>query len=118
MRPIEIIEATAYAIVVVLCILLVVIVGEKKAHAHDVWADGSAIPAWVKASCCGPADAHLLNASQIHMLSDGIHIDGIATVVPYERVLPSQDGQIWAFWPVEAGNLTPPIYCFFYSGSI
>ena len=28
------------------------------AAAHDVWADGSPVPAWVKSSCCGPAAHH------------------------------------------------------------
>lgn len=87
------------------------------AQAHDAWADGSAIPSWVKAQCCGPADAHLLRPDQIHEKSDGIHIDGIETVVPYARVLPSQDGQIWGFWP-NNGDTNPPIYCLFLSDAI
>lgn len=100
----------------ILAALLAVTLGAP-ARGHDAWADATPIPAWIKSSCCGPADAHLLNDSQIHMLSDGVHIDGIRTVVPYDKVLPSMDGQIWAFYP-NNGVSDPPVYCFFFSGSI
>jgi hypothetical protein len=40
------------------------------ASAHDYWADGKPIPNWVKASCCGPADAHHLRPDQVHRVSD------------------------------------------------
>jgi hypothetical protein len=38
-------------------------------NAHDYWADGKAVPNWVKASCCGPADAHHLRPDQVHKFS-------------------------------------------------
>lgn len=95
--------------------LLLFLLGLSPAQAHDQWAQGEAIPAWVKSSCCGPADAHLLDPGQVHMLHDGVHIDGLGTVVPYERVLPSQDGQIWGFWNPKLGA-DATVYCFFYSG--
>jgi hypothetical protein len=40
------------------------------ASAHDYWADGKPIPNWVKASCCGAADAHHLWPDQVHRVSD------------------------------------------------
>ena len=94
-----------------------VILWISPAFAHDYWANGQPVPAWVKSSCCGPEDAHLLREDQVHALSDGIHIDGLTTVVPYARVLPSQDGQIWGFWNENLGKQAP-IYCFFYEGAI
>ena len=87
------------------------------AYAHDQWADGSAVPAWVKSSCCGPADAHLLAPGDYSIDSEGFHIVGIKMVFPFDRVLPSQDGQVWAFYPPGVGE-NANIYCVFYSGSI
>ena len=54
-------------------------------------ADGSPVPAWVKAECCGPQDVHHLRAGQVHIEADGYHIDGIKTVVPMGRAIPSPD---------------------------
>jgi hypothetical protein len=68
------------------------------AHAHDQWADGTRVPAWVKQYCCGAADAHLLDIGQVHRVVGGFRIDGLKRVVPPERVYPSQDGQVWAFY--------------------
>lgn len=82
------------------------------AYAHDQWADGSPVPPWVKAQCCGPQDVHHLKDSQVHKMADGYHIDGIKTVIPYDRVLPSMDGDYWAFWnPI--GEPEPVVFCFF-----
>lgn len=87
------------------------------ARGHQQWANGEPVPAWVKSSCCGPDDAHLLRADRVHLRADGVHIDGINTVVPYERVLPSPDGRIWGFWNPAVG-VDAPVYCLFFSGSI
>ncbi len=81
------------------------------ARAHDYWQTGAEVPSWVKASCCGAADAHQLDSTSMHARADGWHIDGISTVVAYDRTLPSQDGQFWAFYPV--GMAAPPVYCLF-----
>ena len=82
------------------------------APAHDLWADGTTVPAWVKAQCCGPQDVHHLPASAVHIRPDGYHIDGIRTVVPAHRALPSPDGTYWAFWNA-SGEPEPVIFCFF-----
>jgi hypothetical protein len=85
------------------------------AFAHDTWQNGQAVPAWVKSACCGPSDVHHLTSTQVHAMPDGWHIDGIGTVVPYSKELPSQDGDYWGFWPPWATNVTdkPPVFCFF-----
>lgn len=83
------------------------------AEAHSFWANGEPVPAWVVSSCCGPADAHHIAALAVHIMADGYHIDGLKTVIPMSRALPSQDGQIWGFW--NAGNEPEPVvFCFFY----
>ena len=83
------------------------------ASAHDFWSNGEPVPVWVKSACCGPQDVHHLKMSAVHVMPDGLHIDGINTVVPVERILPSADGDAWAFWnPTLEPN--PIIYCMFY----
>lgn len=105
-----------FAVGVALVIGSILLVTMGRAHAHSLWANGAAVPAWVRSSCCGPNDAHLLEESQVHAGADGFHIDGLKTVVPYDKVLPSQDGRIWGFWDPSRGP-DAPVYCFFYGGS-
>jgi hypothetical protein len=38
--------------------------------AHDVWSDGTRVPAWVKRYCCGQEEVHRLSMRQIH------HVEG------------------------------------------
>jgi len=92
------------------------------AYAHEQWADGSAIPAWIKAACCGPADAHQLRPDQVHRLDNGDwQIDGLARPVANEAAIPSQDGQYWAFYrgpycisgDMKCSDSQSVIYCFF-----
>lgn len=85
----------------------------KMSQAHDAWATGEPVPAWVKSNCCGPKDVHHLAASSVHVMPDGYHIDGLKTVVPMSRALPSMDGDIWAFWNPD-NEPEPMIWCFFY----
>jgi|SRR5271166_1994751 len=67
--------------------------------AHDYWADGKAIPNWVTASCCGPADAHHLRPDQVRRVSDDYYeVDGYPHRVPVSRALPSQDADYWIFY--------------------
>ena len=70
----------------------------RAAQAHDQWADGSAIPAWVKSSCCGPADAHHLNSEDVSFDGKEYHVRGYPWPIPAEKVLPSQDGDYWLFY--------------------
>jgi hypothetical protein len=78
---------------------------------HDVWSNGAQVPAWIKKACCGPSEVHQLPADKVHALPDGYHVDGLATVIPYSRVLPSSDGAFWGFWNPDA--LNPVVFCFF-----
>lgn len=104
------------------------------ALAHDQWANGGKVPDWVKASCCGPADAHHLRPDQVHDLGDSYKIDGLEREIPKviggkvnSQILPSQDSEYWAFYRAHpehtVGNqyngqsyLEPAsesVYCFF-----
>lgn len=79
---------------------------------HNQWADGGRVPPWIKSMCCGEADAHQLGPEDYTSEEDGYHIKGLDHIVPFKDVIPSQDGQWWAFWNE---NLGPgaTIYCFF-----
>ena len=91
---------------------LVSVMCANPASSHNFWSNGEPVPEFVKSSCCGVADAHHIKHSAIHIMADGYHIDGINTVVPISRALPSMDGEVWAFWnPI--GEPDPMIYCLF-----
>jgi hypothetical protein len=84
--------------------------------AHDQWADGNPVPAWVKASCCGPEDVHHLVSDQVHAMKDGWHVEGYPDVLPYGKELPSQDGDYWIFyrvWEYGGKKQYSMVYCFF-----
>jgi len=111
----------AYALAL---LLFWVIAGE--ALAHDRWANGDPVPAWVKESCCGKSDAHRLTPSQVHETTCGgrmcYKVDGFHGSVPYSQLLPSQDGNWWAFYMNEhdlcspeggCGSTKPVMYCLF-----
>lgn len=82
------------------------------AAAHNNWSDGTEVPEWTKKWCCGPSDVHMLNPSAVHIMTDGYHIDGLNTVIPMSRAMPSPDGQYWAFFRND--NLPDSaVYCFY-----
>jgi hypothetical protein len=94
--------------------LLLVVTIAPVAFAHDEWADGKPIPDWVKASCCGPADAHHLRPDQVHRVSDELYkVDGYDRLIPVAWALPSQDGDYWIFYRGEGGGGQSGVYCFF-----
>jgi hypothetical protein len=71
------------------------------ALAHDQWSNGDKVPAWVKASCCGAADAHHLRPDQVHDYGDWYEVDGYTGnggKISKRIVLPSQDGDYWIFY--------------------
>ena len=87
-------------------------IGLAPARAHDQWANGEPVPAWVKRACCGPSDVHHLRDDQVRIASDGYHVDGLGTAIPFAKSLPSPDGTYWGFWsPYMTEN--PTVYCFF-----
>lgn len=84
------------------------------ASAHERWANGEPVPAWVKRACCSQAHAHhITNEAPIHEMSDGLHIDGYSHVVPYETILPSPDGSTWLFYSTNADGSQNAPYCVF-----
>jgi len=103
--------------VALLFFILAVVFGRWDAHAHERWADGSSVPAWIKSACCGEADAHVLGPSDYWIDANGFHVVGVNAIVPLDKVLPSQDGKVWAFYAASAGE-NASVYCVFYSGSI
>jgi hypothetical protein len=98
----------------VLAVLLVV--AARRAPAHDVWANNEPVPAWIKSACCGEADAHVLEPGDYWIDKEGFHIKAVNRVVDLDKILPSQDGKVWAFYSVVGENVN--VYCVFYSGSI
>jgi len=83
-------------------------------QAHDVWADASIVPPWVKAACCGPDDVHHLRPDQVHRISDDYYtVDGYRYRIPAKDALPSQDGDYWIFYRDGQGGNQSMVYCFF-----
>ena len=85
----------------------------RPAAAHDQWADGGPVPAWVKAQCCGPSDAHHLTPEQVHVTPDGYRLDGYARVIREDRLMPSPDGSWWVFYRTYDDGTQSTVYCFF-----
>ena len=88
------------------------------AQAHERWANGDPIPAWVKAECCGPADAHHLTSDQVHEVDGGFQVDGyddkgVPRTIPAGKLLPSQDGDWWVFYRRYEDGTVSPVYCIF-----
>ena len=97
--------------------LLSLLASSNATHAHSTWANGVPIPEWVTKACCGPADAHHLLPAQVHRVAGGYRIDGYPKVIYDVQVLPSEDGEFWAFYAVstnESGErLFTNVFCFF-----
>lgn len=93
--------------------LVVLTLGVTPAAAHDHWAGAMPVPAWVKAQCCGPGDAHHLDPSQVHVTPTGYRVDGYRDIIPEKRLAPSPDGEWWVFYRTFGTGQQSPIYCFF-----
>ena len=87
------------------------------ASAHTTWSNGIPVPDWVSKACCGPSDAHRLGPDQVHRLPEGYRIDGYPGEIYDAQVLPSEDGDFWAFYSVyidAAGQKGfSSVFCFF-----
>lgn len=87
------------------------------AHPHTVWMDGTPIPDWVRKACCGPSDAHHLTPSQVRHVEGAYLIDGYPNKIYDMQVLPSQDGEYWAFYSMTVDGVGDKMYtnvfCFF-----
>ncbi len=84
------------------------------AGAHDLWTDGTPVPASVKRACCGPADAHHLRPDQVHRISDDYYeVDGYFRPIPARKSLPSEDGDYWIFYKNNKSGSQTGVFCFF-----
>src|SRR3954449_3494506 len=85
------------------------------AGAHEQWADGTRIPAWVRTSCCGVADVHRLGMAQAKHIDEegGWLVEGHHYIVPDYRVLASQDEFVWIFYTTYPDGVQSHSYCFF-----
>ena len=81
------------------------------ASAHDLWANGVAVPEWVKSSCCGPADAHM-DPEDLWHENGRWGLRRLHDTKADSEILPSQDGHFWVFFNEIAGE-NALIYCFF-----
>lgn len=82
------------------------------ATGHTVWADGTPVPEWVRNACCGPSDIHHLSPDQVRLTSEGYRVQGIQTLVPFAKTLPSEDGEYWIFYR-DFPDGTQFVFCFF-----
>ena len=87
------------------------------AQAHATWANGLPVPEWVTKACCGPDDAHHLRADQVRRVHDGYRFDGYDGTVYDAQVLPSEDGEYWAFYSQitqpNGDRISTSVFCFF-----
>ena len=84
------------------------------AQSHEIWSDGTPVPGWIKAACCGPADAHHLRPDQVRRVSDDYYeVDGYFRPVPVAEALPSQDGEYWIFYKDNRSGSQTGVFCFF-----
>jgi len=94
--------------------VLLLLTGCGCAEAHDEWANGNLVPAWVKAACCGPNEVHHLRPEQVHRISDDYYmVDGYGQRIPARQALPSQDGEYWIFYRDYPGGSQSSVHCFF-----
>lgn len=99
--------------IVIACLLafLAICLYAAGAKAHDLWRNGEPIPAWVKASCCGPADAHNIPESDVVVTRAGYLVAGRTEPIPFDKASPSPDGTHWIFYTGDINKAT--IFCFF-----
>ncbi len=88
-------------------------IGVGPTRAHDAWSDGSPVPAWVKAECCGIDDVHHLDAGQVHRTPEGYLVDGYPRAIPAGLLLPSRDGEWWVFYKRFGEGAYSDVFCFF-----
>ncbi len=81
--------------------------------AHEKWADGSPVPAWIKQACCGVADAHRLEVEDVSIQGNSWIVRGYKGSIPIGTELPSQDGQYWIFYKDFSDGKQSGVYCFF-----
>ena len=97
--------------------LIVVLSAAPPAQAHQTWGNGLPVPEWVSKACCGPADAHRLEPDQVRRVENGYVIQGYPKTIYDAQVLPSEDGEYWAFYSefndADGVRAFTSVYCFF-----
>ena len=87
--------------------------GVAPAVAHDLWSNGKPVPAWVKAACCGEADAHRLRPDQVNQNARGDYlVQGYSDPIAARFALPSEDGDYWIFYRDNLDERSA-LFCFF-----
>jgi hypothetical protein len=82
--------------------------------AHDLWADGTHVPTWVKRACCGSDDARHLRPEQVHRVSaEYYEVDGYFRPIPAREAQPSEDGDYWIFYKNNKSGSQTGVFCFF-----
>jgi hypothetical protein len=94
-----------------LCLAAAFVAGVAPALAHDQWANGKAIPDWIKSACCGAADAHHLRPDQVAFNARGEYV--IDEPVAARFALPSQDSEYWIFYRDNLDGSQSAVFCFF-----
>ena len=96
---------------------VMLLVMPQAARGHAIWGNGTPVPEWVTKACCGPSDAHHLRPDEVHRIADGFRIDGYPKPIYDFQVLPSQDGEYWAFYSTtkdaEGAPVFTSVFCFF-----
>ncbi len=86
-------------------------------QAHEKWADGTIVPAWVKSACCGPQDVHVIDSDDVTGPNKQgfYHVKDIDTLVPSDRVYDSLDGVTYVFYAPYLTAANRHVYCLFLS---
>jgi hypothetical protein len=114
--------------------LLLLLSATIPTNAHDQWANGDPIPAWIKSHCCNGEEAHNLTKEMgvterdVKAREGGAmivvpgsdpttryiyyRVKGFNNEVVAAQVFPSQDGNIWAFY-AQGGPPQASIWCLF-----
>ena len=97
-----------------LCLAAALLLGGAPAVAHDQWANGKAVPGWIKSACCGPADAHHLRPDQVSFNARGDYVvEGYREPLLAKIALPSPDGEYWIFYRDNLDGSRSAVFCFF-----
>lgn len=81
--------------------------------AHERWGDGTAVPAWIKVSCCGVSDVHRLSLTQLRRVKGGWYAEGYPRFLPDYQAMISQDEYVWLFYQTLPDGSESGVICFF-----
>ncbi|MGO9391448.1 hypothetical protein [Rhodoblastus sp.] len=97
-----------------LCLAAAFLLGAVPAVAHEQWANGKAVPGWIKSACCGVADAHHLRPEQVALNARGDYVvEGYHEPLAAKFALASQDGDYWIFYRDNLDGSQSAVFCFF-----